>query len=249
MEPFFRRVFSVAKRVLRQLQHDKRFIGLSLMVPVAIIYVLYIFFDSLNNPLLNANAYVFPFGAFIVHFLTFVLTAIVLVRERVTETLTRMMVNGYRQLEIILGYLLAYTTLATAQSLVVLTEITWLFKLDYDLATLGSIYMVMWLLAVISMALGILVSNFANNEGQVFPFIPLVILPSIFLSGMVISIEVLPEWAQVLSRFTPVYYATQVLHALVAGGALSDESSALLSLPTYGLVVLVLASFTLRDNA
>jgi ABC-2 type transport system permease protein len=107
----------------------------------------------------------------------------------------------------------------------------------------------MWLLAVISMALGILVSNFANNEGQVFPFIPLVILPSIFLSGMVISIEVLPDWAQVLSRFTPVYYATQVLRALIDGGALWDESSALLSLPVYGLVVLVLASFTLRDNA
>ncbi|HEX9596774.1 MAG TPA: ABC transporter permease, partial [Anaerolineales bacterium] len=110
-------------------------------------------------------------------------------------------------------------------------------------------YLVMWLLAVISMALGILVSNFANNEGQVFPFIPLVILPSIFLSGMVISIEVLPEWAQVLSRFTPVYYATQVLHALIDGGALWEENAALLSLPIYGLVVLVLASFTLRDNA
>ena len=249
MEPFFRRIFSVTQRVLRQLKHDRRFIALSLVVPVAIIYVLYVFFDSLNNPLLNTNTYVFPFGAFIVHFLTFVLTAIVLVRERVTETLTRMMVNGYRQLEIILGYLLAYTTLATAQSLVVLTEITWLFKLDYSLATLASIYLVMWLLAVISMALGILVSNFANNEGQVFPFIPLVILPSIFLSGMVISIEVLPEWAQVLSRFTPVYYATQVLHALIDGGALWEENAALLSLPIYGLVVLVLASFTLRDNA
>jgi len=248
MEPFFRRVFSVAKRVLRQLQHDKRFIGLSLMVPVAIIYVLYVFFDSLNNPLLNANAYVFPFGAYIVHFLTFVLTAIVLVRERVTETLTRMMVNGYQQLEIILGYLIAYSTLATGQSLLVLVEITWLFKLDYSFATLASIYLVMWLLAVISMALAIFVSNFANNEGQVFPFIPLVTLPGMFLSGMVISIEVLPEWAQVLSRFTPVYYATEVLHALTSGGNLWDESAALLSLPAYGFVVLVLASFTLRDN-
>lgn len=249
MRTFFRRVFAVAQRVLRQLRHDRRFIGLSLIVPLAIIYVLYIFFDSLNNPFVNANDYVFPFGAFIVHFLTFVLTAIVLVRERVTETLSRMLVNGYRQPEIILGYLLAYTTLATAQSLAVLAEIVWLFKLDYDLGTLASIYLVMWLLAVISMALGIFISNFARNEGQVFPFIPLVLLPSIFLSGMVISVEVLPEWAQALSRFTPLYYATQVLHSLVAGGALQDESLALWSLPLYGLVVLVLSSFTLRDNA
>lgn len=249
MSAFFRRIFAVAQRVLRQLKHDKRFIALSLVVPIAIIYVLYIFFDSLKSPLFSATNYVFPFGAFIIHFLTFVLTAIVLVRERVTETLTRMMVNGYQQLEIILGYLLAYTTLATAQSLLALTEITWLFKLDYDFGRLASIYLVMWLLAVISMAMGILVSNFARNEGQVFPFIPLILLPSIFLSGIVMSIEILPDWAQVLARFTPLYYATQVMHTLTAGGSLMDESGALLSLPLYGLAILVLCSFTLRENA
>jgi ABC-2 type transport system permease protein len=248
MEPFFRRTLSVTKRVLRQLQHDKRLIGLSMIVPLAVIYILYIFFDSLNNPFLDVDAYVFPLGAYIVHFLTFVLTAIVIVRERTTETLPRMMVNGYRQLEIILGYLLAYTTLATAQSLLVMAEITWLFELDYGLATLASVYLVMWLLAVISMALGIFVSNFAHNEGQVFPFIPLVILPSMFLSGMIISVEALPEWAQVLSYFTPVLYSTDALKGIVAGGTLAEQGSAVMSLPLYGLVVLVLASFTLRDS-
>ena len=249
MEPFFRRTLSVTQRVLRQLQHDKRLIMLSMVVPVSVIYILYIFFDSLNNPFLDVNAYVFPLGAYIVHFLTFVLTAIVLVRERITETLPRMMVNGYQQLEIILGYLLAYTTLATAQSLLVLGEITWLFELEYDLATLASVYVVMWLLAMISMAMGIFVSNFARNEGQVFPFIPLVILPSIFLSGMIMSIEALPEWAQALSLLSPVYYSTEALHGLVAGNSLWEEGAAVLSLPLYGLVVLILASLTLRDKA
>lgn len=248
MAAFFPRLMAVAGRVLRQLRSDKRFIALSLIVPVAVIYVLYIFFDSLNSPFIRPTDYVFPLGAFFVHFLTFVLTAIVLVRERVTETLTRMMVSGYKQLEIILGYLLAYSTLATAQSLVVLVEITWLFQVDYSFGTLASIYLVMWLLAVISMALGILISTFARNEGQVFPFIPLILLPSIFLSGMVISVSALPEWAQALSYLTPLYYATQVLHSLASEGALLDESAALLSLPLYGFVVLVLSSLTLRET-
>lgn len=248
MSVFLLHTSSVAQRVLRQLRHDKRFIALSLVVPIAVIYVLYIFFDSIDSPFINPIDYAFPLGAFFVHFLTFVLTAIVLVRERVTETLTRMLVNGYRQLEVILGYLLAYSTLATAQSLLVLVEITWLFKVDFDLATLASIYLVMWLLAVISMSLGILVSTFARNEGQVFPFIPLILLPSIFLSGMIISIEALPGWAQYLSYATPLYYATQVIRSLSSGGALLDQSAALISLPIYGLVVLALSAITLRET-
>ena len=244
-----RRTFAVAQRVLRQLRHDHRFVALTLIVPIAVIYVLYIFFDSLDNPFFNATPFVVPIGAFIIHFLTFVLTAIVLVRERVTETLTRMLVNGFGQAEIILGYLIAYSSLATLQSLFVLTELNLLFNLNYSFATLASIYLIMWLLAVISMALGIFVSNFASNEGQVFPFIPLILLPSIFLSGMILSVDKLPEWAQALSRFTPLYYATQVLHGLVAGGKLLDDKTALLSLPLYGIAILVLARLTLRENS
>ncbi len=244
-----RRTFAVAQRVLRQLRHDHRFVALTLMVPVAVIYVLYIFFDSLENPLFSATPFVVPMGAFIIHFLTFVLTAIVLVRERATETLSRMLVNGYSQAEIILGYLLAYSTLATLQSLVVLTELNLLFDLNYSFATLASIYLIMWLLAVISMALGIFISNFARNEGQVFPFIPLILLPSIFLSGIILPVDKLPEWAQALSHFTPLYYATQVVHGLVAGGKLLDDPGALLSLPLYGLVILILARLTLRESS
>jgi ABC-2 type transport system permease protein len=244
-----RRTLSVTQRVLSQLRHDRRFIAFTLIVPLAVAYVLFIFFDAFENPMFDPTQFVFPFGAFIIHFITFILTAIVLVRERVMETLTRSLVNGYSQTDLILGYLLAYSTLATVQSLLVLTELTYLFELDFSLETLASIYLVMWLLAVISMALGIFMSNFARNEGQVLPFIPLILLPSIFLSGIVLSVDQLPDWAQTLSRFTPLFYATEILHTLVDNGTLADESAALINLPIYGLVVLVLARFTLRESA
>lgn len=249
MTTILRRTFAVAQRVLRQLRHDRRFVALTLIMPVAVMYIMYVFFDSLQNPFFSPTPYVVPMGAFLVHFLTFLLTAILLVRERTTETLTRMLVNGYSQAEIILGYLLAYSTLATLQSLVVLTELNLLFDLNYSLTTLASIYLIMWLLAVISMALGIFVSNFARNEAQVFPFIYLILLPSIFLSGILLPIDKLPGWAQALSRFTPLYYATEILHGLVDGGKLLDDSGALLRLPLYGLMILVLARLTLRETS
>ncbi len=240
---------AIALRVLRQLAHDRRFLALSLAAPVLIIYMLRLFFDSAeSSPFFQPTQFVVPLGAFIVHFITYILCAIVLVRERTAETLARMFINGYGRFEIIGGYILAYTGLATVQSLLVLGELNLLFELGYNLETLLSIYLVIWLLAVISIALGIFISNFARNEGQVFPFIPLVTIPAIFFSGVIVPVERLPEWAARLSFATPLYYANQVLqHLIKPGGALSDDPGKLLGLPLYGLVILALATLTLRE--
>lgn len=244
------RAVAVAARALRQLTRDHRFLALSLLAPLVVIYFLKLFFDSLASPLFHPEPYIVPIGAFIVHFITYLLCALILVRERTARTLARMFVNGYRQVEIIAGYLLAYTLLATLQSLLVLSELRILFDLPYGARTFLSLYLVIWLLAVISIALGIFVSNFARNEGQVIPFIPLIILPSLFLSGLLITIDRLPGWAQLLSHATPLYYANQVARALIRpNGTLGDAWRSLASLPLYGLILLVLATRTLREDA
>ena len=125
MTGIHKRIGAVAGRVLSQLRRDHRLVGLSLMFPLIIIYFIKVMFDVLAGPSFNISAYVVPYAAFIIHFITFVLTAIVLVRERTAGTLARMFVSGYTQIEIITGYLLAYTVVATIQSLLVLIEINW----------------------------------------------------------------------------------------------------------------------------
>ena len=243
------RTLSVAKRVLRQLLRDRRFLVLSVVAPLLIVYFLKLFFDTLSGPGFTVSRYIVPVAAFIVHFLTYLLCAIVLVRERVAETLSRMFINGFRRVEIISGYIMAYTLLATLQSLLVLVEINWFFNLNYQLDKQLSIFAVIWLLAVISIALGIFFSNFARNEGQVFPFIPLVIFPSVFLSGLLITVERLPEGWQWFSRLVPLYYANQVLQRLITPtGILADEWANLVALLVYGTVVLILANFTLKEQ-
>ncbi len=237
----------VTRRVLHQLIKDRRFLALSLAAPLVLMYLLKIFFDSLGN--FSPSRYIVPVGALIVHFLTYILCSIVLVRERKATTLARMFVNGFRRGEIIVGYLLAYTVLATVQTLIVLFELAWVFNLDYDLGKQLSIYLVIWLLAVISIALGIFLSNFSENEGQMLPTIPMVIVPSVFLSGLLINIDKLPQWLQPFSRLTPLYYANTVLQNLIRpNGALSDDWSSLLGLLAYGGIVLALATFTLREQ-
>ena len=247
MTNMIKRIGIVAGRVLNQLQRDHRFVGISLMFPLIIIYFIKVVFDALASPLFNITVYVVPYAAFIIHFITFILTAIVLVRERTAGTLARMFVSGYNQIEIVSGYLLAYSVLATVQSLLILIELNWIFELGYDVGLLGSIYLLMWMLAIISMAIGMLVSNFARNEGQVFPFIPLVLL-SVILSGIILPIEKLPEWVQGLSYLTPLYYVNEVLQKLIAGSGLFDDWPKLIWLLVYGLIIVSMATLSLRET-
>ncbi|MDH3189443.1 MAG: ABC transporter permease [Acidimicrobiia bacterium] len=245
----FSRIRAVGGRVLHQIARDRRFVVLVVVAPLLLVFFVKTLFEATMVPAPAQNQFVVPFGAYIVHFATFILTAIVLVRERVAETLERMFVNGYRQVEIVAGYLIGYTVLATAVSVMVLAALELLFDLGYDLGRLVEAFVILWLLAVISMALGILVSNLARTEGQVIPFIPLVIIPSFLFSGIIVAVDVLPRWAQAISRLSPMYYANQVLQQVIEGNSATSDFGAALALPIFGLVVLGLATLTLREQS
>jgi ABC-2 type transport system permease protein len=97
------------------------------------------------------------------------------------------------------------------------------------------------------MAFGIFISNFARNEGQALSLVPVVLI-SMMLSGIIIPIEKLPQWTQVFSYFTPLYYANINIQRLINGDLLFDDWSSLLQLIVYGVVLMVLVVLTLREK-
>jgi ABC-2 type transport system permease protein len=241
------RTLVVAQRVVMQLLRNPRFLVLSIVGPLVIVYLLKVFFDTLP-PTFDVARYAVPVAAFIVHFLAFLLCAIALVQERTAGTLERMFVNGFRRTEIIGGYVLGYLGLATFQAAVVLTEVIWLFELDYEAQTLATLFLVVWLLAIASVMLGIFVSTFARRESQVFPFIPLIALPSVFLSGLLVNVDLLPTWAEWLGHGFPLFYANNVIQEVIKpAGTLEDVWGNLVVLVGYGVALLLLASLTLRE--
>lgn len=244
------RTLVITGRVARQLLRDHRFLAFSIMAPLLITYFLKITIDALT-PVGRAGVYdslVMPVVACIVFFLGYVLCVLALVRERTTFTLNRMFVNGYRRGEVILGYLLGFTGLATLQAILAISEAYYIFKLSYSPSTLAALFLVVWLLALVSLSLGILVSNAARTEGQVVPFIPLVLLPSLFLSGTLTGgVSALPGWAQVVSHLIPLRYASDSITGLVKGQSLVEVRGSLACLLVYGVTLLVLAALTLRE--
>jgi ABC-2 type transport system permease protein len=242
-----RRTFTVTRRVVKQLLHNRRFLALSILAPLVIIYFFKLFFDTMPAGFDTAR-YAVPIAAFFVHFLAFLLCAIVLVQERTAGTLERMFINGFRRTEVIGGYVLGYLGLATFQAVVALTEVIWLFELDYEFDTLLTLFAVVWLLAIASVMLGIFVSTFARHEGQVFPFVPLIIVPSVFLSGLLVDVSELPEWAEWLGHALPLFWANDVIQEVIEpNGALEDVWGNLVVLAGYSVFLLLLASRTLRE--
>lgn len=243
------RTIAITERVYRQLLKDPKFLALSVAAPLVIIYLLKITLDALDpgNSGVN-NTFVMPVVAAITFFLAYLLCSLSLVRERTRETLTRMFVSGFRKGEIVTGYLLGFTGLATLQAILALVEANLVFKLSYSFDRQVSLFLVIWLLAIISVSLGILFSNFARNEGQVIPFIPLVLLPSIFLSGILThGVDALPGWAQAVSWLIPLRYASDIIQGLIGSKTLMDQGGTLLGLLAYGVVLLGLATLTLRE--
>jgi ABC-2 type transport system permease protein len=246
-----RHILLIAGRINRQFMRDRRFLGLSLVVPVLLIVLMKYVIDSL--PILirlgtNVSEYSVLLAAYLVHFLAYVLAAIVLVRDRRTGTLDRMFVSGYRRTEVVTGYVAGYSTIAIAQTAVVLLLIRFLFELRLE-RDLAAVVLTMLALAVVSVGLGVFVSNFARNEGQVFPFIPLVTIPSALLSGVVIPVEDLPEVLQWVSYFVPLTWAVRVLKPIIMEqAAFIDTLPDFLVLLAYGVVLLALASLTLKEG-
>jgi len=205
--------------------------------------------DTLS-PSVPVGRYIMPFAAFIILFLSFLLCAIVLVQERAAGTMERVFISGYRRAELISGYVIGYFGLITLQAVVVTIEVLLLFDLGYDAKTVALLLIVNWQLAIVSVMLGIFVSTFTRHERHIFPFIPLIILPAFFLSGMLVAVDQLPNWAQALSWLSPLRYANDAIQEIIVpNGDTSAMVTSMVILFLYAVILLIVASRTLRDTA
>ena len=245
-------IAAVGRRVLVQIVRDPRFVALSLIVPCAIVVLLKLVLDAwpaLDRIGVDAGENALPAGAFIVHFVAYVLAAIALVRERTSGTLDRMLVATFRRAEIVIGYVVGFAGLACVQAGLVVATIALLFDVPRLGARLPVVLAVVLLLAFASIGLGLLVSSTARSEGQIFPFIPLVIVPSLLLSGLLIPFGELSPPLQALGRLVPLSYAEDVLVPVFRDGEpVAGRLGYLAALAVYAAALVAVASLTLRER-
>jgi ABC-2 type transport system permease protein len=205
-----RLTFSTANRILRQLRHDKRTIALILVVPTVLLTLLRYLYD--NNPPLFDRVGLIMLGVFPL-VIMFLLTSVAMLRERTSGTLERLLTTPIGKADIMLGYGIAFAVAAAVQAVVVSALAFWLLGLD----TLGPAWLVGVIAvgnSVLGMALGLLVSAFADSEFQAVQFMPAVVLPQVLLCGLLQPRDQMPGWMHAISDVLPMSYAVQALTEL-----------------------------------
>jgi ABC-2 type transport system permease protein len=200
---------ATAGRVLHQIRHDRRTLGLLLVVPcvlmglLAWIYNQTPLFDRIGAPLLG----MFPF------LVMFLVTSIATLRERQSGTLERLLALPLAKADLVGGYALAFGLLAAVQALIASTFA--IYVLDLDVA--GDA----WLLIVIAVvdcllgtALGLFLSAFAATEFQAVQFLPAFVLPQFLLCGLLVPRDNLPDVLRWASDVLPLSYAVDAMHSI-----------------------------------
>lgn len=198
----------------------------------------------------DANASVFDSLAYVLlgllsFFFVFIIAGISFVRERDTGTLERLMISPIRRVSVVGGYTVGYGLFTILQSILMIAYSHYILRLDI----VGSIPLAMFvmvLLAFSAVSSGALVSIFANNEFQVMQFIPIVVIPQYFFSGL-IPIDTLPYGLGNLAYIMPVFHGCSALKGImIKGSGLMDIWPALTALLAINLLLFTLNVFALK---
>lgn len=238
-----KRTTATATRVMHQLAHDPRTVGLVLFVPCLLIIILRYAFDG-EHPVFNMVApmilAIFPL------LMMFLLTSIVTLRERTTGTLDRLMTMPISKFDLIFGYAAAFSIVGLAQAcLVSLVALGFL-----GVTVLGGtvpVLIVAIFSAFLGTALGLFVSAFATSEFQAVELVMPIMMPQVLMCGLFVPRDHMAHFLEWLSNAFPLTYGVDAMRRVTTTPHWPARLSIdLLAIAGFSLVALVLGSVTIR---
>ena len=173
--------------------------------------------------------------ALVIQHLAITLTALSLVRERLSGQLDRFRVAPVTSSELLIGKYVAYAALSLAVGGAVgalLVGVLGVPLLGGWLPLIG----IVLLLTFASLGVGLLISLVADSERQAVQLSMIVLLASVFFSGFVLPVTDFAEWTQYLAYSLPVTHGIALLQDIMLRG----EVSALWMVAALAVIGLVL---------
>lgn len=202
------------------------------------------------NPMMNYSFFMVP--GILVILVTMVgafLSALNIVKEKEIGTIEQINVTPIRKYQFILGKLIPFWVLG----LIVLTIGLALSWGVYGIRPAGSLLTIyvfasIYLLAVLG--LGLLVSTMANTQQQAMLLSFFLMMLFILLGGLYTSIDSMPTWAQIFTKFNPVTYFIEVMRMVILkGSSLRDISDQLATVMVFAVVLNALAVWNYRKRS
>ena len=155
---------------------------------------------------------------FLIFFFVFLIAGISFLQERTTGTLEKLLSTPIQRWEIVAGYVMGFGVITLFQSIIISLLVVYVL----GVMMIGSIFLVLLITfctTMMALTLGILLSTAANNEFQMIQFIPLIIVPQVFFSGL---FQLSPVW-ETVGKFMPLYYVADALRkVMIKGSGFSD---------------------------
>lgn len=187
-------------------------------------------FDNLGPVLIGLFAF----------FFVFLIAGVSFLKERTSGTLERLLATPLQRWEIVEGYMVGFGIFTSIQAVLIA---------GYTIGVLGSlmagsfwyVLLIMLLLSLTALSFGTFLSAFANSEFQMIQFIPLVIVPQVFFSGL-FDLDSMSPWLSWLAHITPLKYGADALRNVMIRG----ESWSSIAFDVY--ILLALSLFFMAAN-
>ncbi|MFD4368692.1 ABC transporter permease [Rhodococcus sp. NPDC058521] len=238
-----------AGRVLAQLRSDHRTVAMILVVPSALMILLYFLYQNVpttagEQPLFDRIAItmlgIIPFV------IMFLVTSIAMQRERTSGTLERLLTTPMAKLDLLGGYATAFSAAAAAQAALA-CAVSFGFLGLWTQGAVGWVILIAIVDAVLGVALGLLCSAFARTEFQAVQFMPVIVIPQLFLCGLLVPRDQLPTWLEWTSNVLPLSYAVEALNEVAKNpGTTATMWRDLAIVALFAVGALCLAAATLR---
>lgn len=174
--------------------------------------------------------------AFFIFFFVFLISGMALLGERTSGTLDRLLATPVKRSDIVFGYLLGYGLLGFLQAVVICLAGIYILNIEI-VGSLAAVVTVCVLFAFVALAFGLLLSTFAESEFQMMQFIPLIVVPQVFFSGIV-PLSSMAGWVQALGKILPLTYAGDAMTGIIMEGqSLAQVSGDLAALVIFLLVL------------
>lgn len=181
---------------------------------------------------------------FFVFFFTFMVATITFQRERSRGTLERILIAPVGLVQVVLGYVLGFAAFCSVQVAIVLAFILALITYPVGAGQVAALVALSVAVMLIALLIGLLVSFNAGNEFQAVQFVPLVILPQIFLSDLIWTLDGFPAPFRWLAQALPLTHANAITrNVLLKGMSLGENWAHLLALAAIFLAALALLAW------
>ncbi|MCC6186475.1 MAG: ABC transporter permease [Chitinophagaceae bacterium] len=172
------------------------------------------------NPLMNYNFFMVPgILVILVTMIASYMCALNIVKEKEIGTIEQINVTPIKKYQFILGKLIPFWVIGMFVFTVGLFGIS---QLVYGIVPVGNVLLLYSFLAVYMIALlglGLLISTFAETQQQAMTVAYFFIMIFMLMSGLVTSLDGIPQWAYVIAKINPVTYFIEVVRMIMLKGS------------------------------